>query len=940
MPGNDRGSKDGGLGRFRIVGRPHPVAGVGPPPATRAGALQPKLRALAIAGLTLLAAGSAPLVAAPTPAATELPSSDSLYEAGVRALDEGLPQVAVYKLRAFLQNPAGEDTRAKASLALARALLQVGDPAGALAALAAGYPQVSAAGADASFWFGQVYAALGRWPEALDCYARTAAAKSAGNSLQTAARFGQAEALLALERTADAAAAFKRLIDDPRYGEPARLRCAEIALDTRHLKDAATYLLDAAPAGGGLGPQPVRNPYAAKEHAYLLGRLRLANGQPALAEEMFRAALADPDGLSERLLVVSHWGWAQACLDQQHLDQAEDALEFLIDRHPKDQYLPRTFAWLEELYESDPAPDLSELRRWSDDATEVDREAQARLALGGIEAHAGRTERAEEIFAGFGDSFPDHPLRERALFDLAGLQLRLGRLARAHATVEAARAIGRLRATGPGPRQPQDDLSVELEALDARISLAENDSATAAKRFEAVSQRAGTGAQAEAAAFDAVLGWLRAMDGAHFAGAEQDFQRRFPQSKLNAEFLLEEGLARAGQTAPGDAPSRQSAAACLRQFLREQPSSPRAAEAHVALAELAFDRPRPNVAISWREIDTPELRPTVVSEGAATPGGARTSAADAAAEQARASYLAIWLADAPGPAHDEDKAIALARQFLEQHANSSLAPEARMKLCEIYFRREDYPEAQTQLELLTDGAPDSPLAEPALYLAGLAASRSMSPAGLDKAMTLFEAAAHRDGPLKLPARLRQAEVQNRLGNAKDARTLYDGVIAATADHPLNADELESRCEALSGRGETLFAQAANEPALYGQAAQTFQLLAQTPGASLLWRRQALTQQGRALEKLGDNDAALAAYDDALNASDHPAGAAGSPATSEPEWAWFYRAGTDAARLLEAQSQWTAAIAIYKKLAAADGPRKSEFENQLTRRRLEHFIWEE
>ena len=59
------------------------------------------------------------------------------------------------------------------------------------------------------------------------------------------------------------------------------------------------------------------------------------------------------------------------------------------------------------------------------------------------------------------------------------------------------------------------------------------------------------------------------LDGARFTSAEQDFSRSFPQSKLNAEFLLEEGLARAGQTTVlGDGASRQAAANCLRQFLR------------------------------------------------------------------------------------------------------------------------------------------------------------------------------------------------------------------------------------------------------------------------------------------------------------------------------------------------------------------------------------
>ena len=114
-----------------------------------------------------------------------------------------------------------------------------------------------------------------------------------------------------------------------------------------------------------------------------------------------------------------------------------------------------------------------------------------------------------------------------------------------------------------------------------------------------------------------------------------------------------------------------------------------------------------------------------------------------------------------------------------------------------------------------------------------------------------------------------------------------------------------------------------------------QLATGTPGASLRWRRQAFTLKGTALKETGDTDAALAAYDDALNA--RPDSAAG-PEGATPEWTWFYRAGRDAANLLEARQQWAAAIAVYQKLAAPDGPMKSEFETRLARRRLEHFIW--
>ena len=49
-------------------------------------------------------------------------------------------------------------------------------------------------------------------------------------------------------------------------------------------------------------------------------------------------------------------------------------------------------------------------------------------------------------------------------------------------------------------------------------------------------------------------------------------------------------------------------------------------------------------------------------------------------------------------------------------------------------------------------------------------------------------------------------------------------------------------------------------------------------------------------------------------------------------------GEASSTLLEKRAQWEAAIAVYEKLAAANGPMKNEFENTLSRRRLEHFLW--
>ena len=875
----------------------------------------------------------------PVAARAQEASPGPLYDQALRALGEGLPRVAVHKLRAFLEtNPAA---RRPAVLALARALTAAPDAPAALALLDREYP---APDADAAFWRGQALAVLGRWDEALENYS-LAALSATEVVTRCQAHFGRGESLLALGRVTEAAAEFRGLRDDPQLGEPARLRFAAAALDTGHLPEAAAVLIDAGPVG-----PPDRR--LVKERACLLGRLLLAQHYPARAAQTFTAALARPEGLTERLVVDGYWGWTQACLDQHDLETAQDALENLLERYPhrdRDPLQPfldldRTFAWLETLYAQDRTPDLAAPRRWSADGSEPTRQTRARLLVGRLEERAGHHERAEEIFSGFGEAFPESSLRVRALLDLATLRLRAGRPTAARVALGAARAFldtpaavaaglnGDRREDGPAAGSWRTDLDV----LDAQISLAQNDGPGAARRFEAVADRLGAGPQAEAAAFNAVLGWLRATDVDRFAVAEREFATRFPNSRLREEFSLEEGLARAGRAPAADTAARRRAAACLREFLRASPDSPRAAEARLALAELAFERPRPALSVAWRELAASDLRPVAND---APP------AAAAPAERDRAAYLAVWLADAPGPARDPEHAVALAKKFLADHPGSALAAEARMKLGEMYFQKEDYPNAQTQLELLAENSPDSPLAEPALYLAGMSAVLSASPAGLDKAVALFERAARRNGPFRLRARLQQADVQNRLGRGRDALTLYDGVLTATTNmSALRDDELEARCAALCGRGQTLISLATGAGAALDankflrDAVGAFDGLATLPGAALLWRRQALTLKGQALEKLGDADGALTAYHDALEIPEPAPAPDTATATPPPEWTWFYRAGHLAALLLEKRSQWEAAIAIYEKLAAADGPMKSEFEHTLNRRRLEHFVW--
>jgi hypothetical protein len=82
-----------------------------------------------------------------------------------------------------------------------------------------------------------------------------------------------------------------------------------------------------------------------------------------------------------------------------------------------------------------------------------------------------------------------------------------------------------------------------------------------------------------------------------------------------------------------------------------------------------------------------------------------------------------------------------------------------------------------------------------------------------------------------------------------------------------------------------------------------------------------------MRQLAKTDDALATLYDVLSAGGN---------TSDEYW--FFRAGFDAAELLEARRSWSSAAAVYEKLAAIPGSRAEEAKNRLERLRLEHFLW--
>src|SRR5439155_24587950 len=158
---------------------------------------------------------------------------------------------------------------------------------------------------------------------------------------------------------------------------------------------------------------------------------------------------------------------------------------------------------------------------------------------------------------------------------------------------------------------------------------------------------------------------------------------------------------------------------------RAFPKNPRVSEAWVGLAELAFHSSPPRLDEARKNLGH-------VAESTRTP---------AAAE--RAGYLSIWIEDSAGG--NKTKVIELAKSFLEQHGDSPFVPEVRMKLAELYYRHQDFANAQTQFEIIAQRSPENSLGEKPLFFAAESAMSATGEHSLDRALVLVDQLVQQNG---------------------------------------------------------------------------------------------------------------------------------------------------------------------------------------------------
>jgi predicted negative regulator of RcsB-dependent stress response len=781
-------------------------------------------------------------------------------------LSEGVPEVAVVRLQSLLNRDLSEADWKAVAEKLAEAQMAANEPEDILILLA------DARLRDlpwAKFWRAQALATLHRWADALPLYQELT---NEASPFQKAAVFGAGETLRALGNRQQALTKFNLLIHDKEWSTRAQLRAAELFIELGNAPEARRLLEQMRTVS-----IPER-----RERRVLRGRLELLLHRPERAIEMFQAIVKRPEGTPHSILIAALFGVAEAHLQRKTPETGDDILERFIDQHHADPDLPLIFAKLDELYRAEHKPSRNELEKWVR-RPEQPRRTFARWYLARMEIRAGRKERAQQLFTDLRRTEIKSATIAPALFEFAKFEIDDGRFDEALAILDDARLL-----------RPEAALLTQIDFLSAQAQYLARRYDTATAGFEQIAQRGSPWTRA--ALFNASSGWLQLGNHARFVADYSQFQQQGGDEQSRADLRLEEGLMQAAK-------NEKKAAASLQQFIRDFPNNPRVSEAWVSLAELAFHSSPPRLDEARKDLDHAlASRPTA-----------------AAAE--RANYLRIWVEEAAGG--DDLKVIEFAKLFLEQHGQSPFASEVRMKLAELYYRRQDFANAQTQFELIAQQDRNDPLSEKALFFAAKSAMLSMSEHTLDHALLLFDQVVQKKGAMRWAARNEEAVIERKLGKPKDALTLYDEVLKS------DAGASEKR-EALCGKGDIFFEAGTTDPSNYQRAIEAYDELAADHDASIHWRHQALFKKGLCLEKKGDRAGALATFYKILEADSSP--------SERRELFWYYKAGFNAARLLEEDSKWESAVAIYDKLVAAGGNRSEEAKARLNNIRLEHFLW--
>lgn len=316
-----------------------------------------------------------------------------------KAMSEGLPQVAIYKLSQPLPGQTPEDRKAM-GLLLAQALVAAGRPQEALYILE---KTPEPRDEETSFLLANAYAATGRSESALKLYQNLA--ETSGSAFRAQAVIGLSRMLTALQKEPQAIEALTNYAKEGQGANVHALELARLQLDAAQPLEAVKTLERLS----SLAPEEQ------KEATYLLARANLKAGNLDQARQQF-AAIQNTGQIFGGDIVLTQ---AEVLMGENDLASAEKILEDFIEANPKNPFLREVFAQLDRVYEMEGAVSPTELKRWSENTVNPERASLSLLYMAKAERRMSKLERSWQSYRKFIAENPRHALANEARLELA-----------------------------------------------------------------------------------------------------------------------------------------------------------------------------------------------------------------------------------------------------------------------------------------------------------------------------------------------------------------------------------------------------------------------------------------------------------------------------------------------------------------------------------------
>ena len=813
--------------------------------------------------------------------AAELPKDLQVAEEMIR---DGLARDAVKRIRNWIQKNSSAP-QPEAQVLLSEALLADGRSAEALAAL----PKSAPAGLANRTVMVRASALneAGRWKDALVEWKKVDLA-SLPEAQADQARMGLASALLNDNQREAGQDELRQVIAkaDPAAAESARLLLVKTLLAAGKQDQAEKELSSL---------KPDATPAARAEARYWKAEITAARGKSEEARELFQKLVEDADGAGRDLLARSWIAIGRIDRARGKPGDAATALEKALDRGgDPETYLTAAREYLAAAQASQSLPTAAlrlrdSVRERENDDDKRGRFAPALLLLGSATLEAGNAEAAAADLDNLIKNYPSSPATAAAQIILAEALAQQGQESAAR---EQLRTLLKKEDLSP-------EVSYQANFAIGDLLLKEGKAFEAATAYEAALKSAATPRDSEQALYNAALATARIPDPVGFARLEKTFSDKFPDSDRRAALALERGRMLESK---GDSAASRTA---LEEVAQLPGSSSFQAEAALRRANSllrAGNYPEASAAFAEFEKGFPEspLLPQALASGIE----ARLRARELTGTQARAEFAKI----------------------LSRFPESTLAPALSFQIAQTHYEEKNHGEALTAFREMAKKFPKDPLADNALYYAGLSALALGNP---EEATKLFRSLPE-NSPLRTDARLAEIDACRASGDYAGGLQIANSLLANRTPDQRAWVEISKRrlaCE---------FALGTADKGNLERAVTTAEGILKSSVADASDKNEAGFIKGRSLEQLGREDDALQAYLDVLYGRLGTA----SSAPSQPEYLWFARAGAEAARIQEKRNDFKGALAIYRILENAGGPNQSAFARKIDDLRNRHFLWSE